>query len=112
MRRNAFAIGLVLGLTCFGAVYKGCTAAQVETDVRSAGARVLGLLTLAQNNPAVVEEVKAGLQALATKVDPEDAPKVALALAHVNAGKIAEATTITTAVVSALPQAPVTSTGN
>ena len=92
------AVVLVLGTGC----------ATVQADIHAASTAALGLLTAAKNNPALVQETKDALSALAGKVDPKDSAAVNAALAHVNAGNIDNAIALVSPVVAA-SAAPVTS---
>jgi hypothetical protein len=67
----------------------GCTGAQAKADLQKTGAAALGLLTLAENNPTLVNDAKTGISDLAAQVDPKDAPTINAVLSHVNAGNIA-----------------------
>ena len=97
MRRSALA-ALVLATGC----------ATARADIHAASATALGLIHAAQANPELVAEVKDGLSALATKVDPKDAPAVNAALDHVNAGNLDKAAALVSPLVAA-SAAPVTS---
>lgn len=69
-----------------------CTPLQVATareDFHAASAAALGLLTAAQQNPALVAEAKAAVVAVVTKAAPQDAAQVAQALGHIDAGNLA-----------------------
>ena len=89
--------GFVLAaLLLFGSgTLSGCTAAQIETarsDFHAVTAGALGLVAAAQANPELVEEAKAGLNALAQRAsDPKDAAAIGAALDHVNAGNLDKA---------------------